>query len=206
VTAVDSNDAFAYFSSFGAEVAANGLAAPGMNMLSTGLNGGVRSSLNGTSFSSPLAAGAAALVLAKKPTASVSLASNEVKNILRGTADNIGLAPTKQGAGRLNIDRALHYTTRGTTADTDDAVKIIAAPNPFKPAEQGMVQFKFPPSFAGPISNIKIYTHDGTFVRTLTSSVWDGKNAGGNLVANGTYVFVVTTSAGTGRGRLSVLR
>jgi hypothetical protein len=34
----------------------------------------------------------------------------------------------------------------------------------------------------------------------------DGKNTNGNSVAGGTCVFVVITSAGTGRGRLAVLR
>jgi len=47
---------------------------------------------------------------------------------------------------------------------------------------------------------------NGQFVREISVPLWDGKNASGNLVASGSYMFVVTTSAGTQRGRMAVIR
>ena len=206
VTATDSNDALASFSSRGPEVAASGLAAPGYGLTSTTIGGTSRGGLSGTSFASPIVAGAAALILSRKPTASVTPANNEVKNILRGTADNIGLAATSQGAGRLDLFRALRFTANGTLAGFDGQEKPIAVPNPFRTSNTGRVSFKIPPSLQGAATKIKLYTLDGQPVRDLTGLTWDGKNADGNAVASGTYVFVVTSSAGTGRGRVSVLR
>ncbi|MBI4060902.1 MAG: S8 family serine peptidase [Elusimicrobia bacterium] len=206
VTATDAADALASFSSRGPEVAANGLAAPGSSLMGTTIGATTKSGLNGTSFSAPIVAGAAALILSRKPTAAVTAASNEVKNILRGTANNIGLAANLQGAGRLDLYRALRYTARGTLAGFDGEEKPIAFPNPFRPSQSGTVGFAIPPALQGAATKIKIYTLDGAFVREVTGTSWNGRNAEGRPVASGTYVFVVTTSAGTGRGRLSVLR
>ncbi|MET3732328.1 S8 family serine peptidase [Moheibacter stercoris] len=63
----------------------------------------------GTSYSSPMVAGAAALVLSVKP----SLTPNQVENILKSTADDIFWIPYNQpyigklGSGRLNVFRAV---------------------------------------------------------------------------------------------------
>ncbi|MBI5246036.1 MAG: S8 family serine peptidase [Elusimicrobia bacterium] len=203
VTASDSNDLLASFSSRGPEVAASGLAAPGSGLTSTTIGGGFKGGLNGTSFSSPIVAGAAALILSKKPTATVSLANNEVTNILRGTANNIGLSANSQGAGRLDLYRALRFATRGTLAGFDGELKPTAFPNPLR---TGSVTIAIPPNLQGSSLSIKIYTHEGQFVKTLTGQSWDGKNTEGAKVASGSYVFVVTSSKGTGSGRVSVLR
>jgi subtilisin family serine protease len=203
VTATDANDTVASFSSRGSEVAASGLAAPGSGLTGTTIGGTARGGLSGTSFASPIVAGAAALILSRKPTATVTAANNEVKTILRGTTDNVGASSNSQGSGRLNLYRAMRYTVRGTLAGFDGEVKPTAFPNP---SRTGSVTFAIPPGIQGSGTSVKIYSLEGVLLRTVTGLSWDGKNTEGGAVASGTYIFVVTTSAGTGRGRLSVLR
>ena len=86
------------------------------------------------------------------------------------------------------------------------AIAFCSPSNPFKPAQTGSVAFAIPPSLQGASMSIKIYTLDGQFVRALTGQSWDGRNTEGTPVASGTYAFVVTTSAGSSRGRVAVLR
>jgi hypothetical protein len=107
VASVVQNDERSSFSNYHSQV---GLAAPGQDILSTGMLGngssGYRYS-NGTSMASPIVAGAAALVLSKYP----DLLNEQVIAVLRSTADNIdALNPSYQfllGSGRINLERAL---------------------------------------------------------------------------------------------------
>lgn len=211
VGATDSNNSIASFSSRGAELAANGLVAPGVAVLTTDLGGGTANA-TGTSFSAPMVSGLAALILSARPT----FTWTQVKTALRGGTDSIGVSGLgvagagtlgeTAGAGRMDAFRSMRLAINGTLAGFDGEVKPIAFPNPFKPSQTGMVAFAIPPGLQGSATSIKIYAIDGTPVRTVTGLSWDGKNTEGGAVASGTYIFVVTTSAGTGRGRLSVLR
>jgi len=170
------------------------------------LGGSTRGGLRGTSFAAPLVSAAAALVLSAKPTATVNGTTNEVKTILRGTADNVGGGANAFGAGRLNMFRALRYTVKGTLAGFDGDAKPIAFPNPFRASGNRLVSFAVPASLQGSGMKIKVYTPEGQLVREVSGLVWDGKNTDGNLVASGTYVFQVSSSGGTGRGRVAVIR
>ncbi len=209
VGATDSNNSIASFSSRGPELAARGLVAPGVSLVTTDQGGGTASA-TGTSFAAPMVSGLAALILSAKPTFSVA----QISAALRGGADSIGVSAlgvagtlgNVAGAGRMNAYRSLRLAVKGTLAGFDGEVQAIAFPNPFRPSQIGSVAFALPPGLQGGQLNIKIYTLDGAFVRMVTGLSWDGKNADGHAVASGAYIFVVTTSAGTGRGRLSVLR
>ncbi len=101
VSATDSNDRLAGFSNYGSWVT---LAAPGTDILSTA-NGGGYSYWNGTSFSSPITAGVAALLLAANP----KLTNQELLALLIATADDIGDPgfDSSFGWGRVNAARAL---------------------------------------------------------------------------------------------------
>lgn len=209
VGATDANNNIAAFSSRGAELSTNGLVAPGVSVLTTDLGGGTASA-TGTSFSAPMVSGLAALILAARPTFTVA----QVSAALRGGADNIGVASygvagagtlgNTAGAGRMDAYRSMRLAIKGTLAGFSGEEKPIAFPNPFRGG--GTVAFAIPPSLQGAGTSIKIYTIDGTHVRTVTGLSWDGRNTEGGSVASGTYIFQVTTSAGTGRGRVSVLR
>jgi len=108
VAATDQNDGKASFSSYGYWVE---LAAPGVAIWTTAYNNGDGShtygSTQGTSFSSPIACGAAALLWSKEPTFTAA----QIASWLRSSCDNIdGLNPGyegKLGSGRVNLLRAL---------------------------------------------------------------------------------------------------
>ena len=96
VSATDSNDDLASFSSTGPEVE---LAAPGVDILST-LPGGY-GKLSGTSMSCPHVAGAGGQLMANGYT------NTEARNQLGSTAEDIGLSENEQGNGLLDVAAAL---------------------------------------------------------------------------------------------------
>jgi subtilisin family serine protease len=106
VSATDGNDRLASFSNFGNWVT---LAAPGTAILTTA-DGGGYTYMNGTSFSSPIAAGVAALILSVNP----ALRNDQVLEILRNTADlpaGIVAPDSYFGWGRVNAYRAVLAAT-----------------------------------------------------------------------------------------------
>ncbi len=110
VSASDSNDGFASYSSRGPEV---DIIAPGSAVLSptTGTNG--YDAYDGTSMATPHVAGAVALYLAVNSGASFT----QVNNALATTADDIGLSSDRQGSGRLNACDLVGSTTCGVVQD-----------------------------------------------------------------------------------------
>lgn len=93
ISASDSSDKIAYFSSRGEEIA---FIAPGVSVYSTYKGGGYKS-MSGTSMACPHMAGLAVLA--------VSLGADtpaKVKAALKGAASSIGLKPTEEGAGLVN--------------------------------------------------------------------------------------------------------
>ncbi|MBS4031796.1 MAG: S8 family peptidase [Clostridiales bacterium] len=99
VAATDSSDKRAYFSSTGPAVE---LSAPGVSILSTYLNNGYATA-SGTSMASPHVAGVAALVWAADKTQS----NVAVRQILRDTAQDLGMAANHQGYGLVRADLAV---------------------------------------------------------------------------------------------------
>ena len=219
VGATDSNNSVAAFSSRGAELAANGLVAPGVNLVTTDINSGYATNATGTSFSSPLAAGIAALMLSAKPSlnARPDSTTDLVKNNLRSSASNIGISAAGlkpgvsplgnvAGAGMANAYSAMRLTVTGST-QFDGTAKAIAFPNPFHPASDGAVTLTVPVDLQGGHTTIKIYSQSAQLVRDLGGSKsWDGKNDAGLPVATGTYLFLVSTDKGRTTGRLALIR
>ncbi len=104
VGATDRNDVKASFSNYGAQV---DVSAPGVSITTTQYNDAY-GSVSGTSFSSPITAGAAALVWSKNPT----FTPLQVAEQVRVTADNIdalssAIFAQQMGKGRINIKNAL---------------------------------------------------------------------------------------------------
>ena len=114
VSATDSDDNLASFSSTGIEVE---IAAPGASIRSTIPGGTVYKS--GTSMATPHVAGAAGLLVANGYTAT------EARDRLNSTAEDIGLSSTEQGSGLLDVDAALDDTqTSEFTMQTDQPTNV----------------------------------------------------------------------------------
>jgi subtilisin family serine protease len=99
VAATNEFDQLASFSNYGTSVE---LAAPGSNILSTILGNGYGVA-SGTSMAAPHVSGAAALVLARRPT----LTSLQLRQALMFSADANPALAGRVATGRLNVARAL---------------------------------------------------------------------------------------------------
>jgi thermitase len=104
VGATDQNDDRAGFSSYGHAV---DLFAPGVNILTTHL-GGTYASVSGTSISTPLAAGAAAMIWSINP----GLTPGQAELALLQSCDDLGTPGPDDtfGWGRVNLFRAVRLT------------------------------------------------------------------------------------------------
>jgi subtilisin family serine protease len=122
VSATDASDALAGWSSYGSFIS---IAAPGVSIYTT-TNGGGYGAPSGTSFSSPIIAGAAALVMSVRPGFSPS----QVEATLKSTATDLGAAGTDIyfGAGRVNVAAAVAAASSSSPGDTTPPTVSIASP------------------------------------------------------------------------------
>jgi thermitase len=123
VSATDQNDVKTSWSSYGSFVA---LAAPGASIYTTS-KGGIYQAWSGTSFSSPLTAGVAALMMAAQP----SLDGGVIEQLMYSTAVDLGTAGRDPlyGYGRVNAAAGVKAALAALgTPDTQAPVSAIAAP------------------------------------------------------------------------------
>jgi thermitase len=122
VSATDSNDALASWSSYGSFVA---MSAPGITYTTS--RGGYYDQWMGTSFSSPLTAGVAALMMAASP----SLDGAQIEKLMYSTATDLGAAGRDMyyGYGRVNAAAAVQAAVASAPAvDTQAPAVAISAP------------------------------------------------------------------------------
>ena len=98
-------DAISGFSNFGPEIE---VIAPGSGIYST-YKGGGYATLSGTSMSSPMAAGVAVLAWSANP----SLTRDQIRSLLKSSAEDIGLSASQQGSGLVDAENAALSTTAG---------------------------------------------------------------------------------------------
>jgi len=122
VAATDSTDTRASFSTYGPYV---DLAAPGVGVWTTTMGGGY-GGVSGTSFSSPLTAGVAAVVMSANP----KLTPSQIVSLLESTAVDLGGGgyDTYYGYGRVSAGKAVAAATAGTPSDTQAPTVSIASP------------------------------------------------------------------------------
>ncbi|HRZ02141.1 MAG TPA: S8 family serine peptidase [Burkholderiaceae bacterium] len=208
VSATDSNDARTSWSSYGAHVS---LSAPGTGIYTTTRGGGYVSEA-GTSFSSPVAAGAAALVMAANP----KLSSLQVEQILFATAQDLGTAGRDEffGYGRVDVGAAVKaaMNTAGSgTADTQAPAASISAPVA-NSTVSGLVSVNVGASDNTGVAKVELWVN-GKLLATDTSAPygfsWDSKtaangsaslearayDAAGNLGSSGTVAVTVSNVA-----------
>jgi thermitase len=121
VSATESDDTLATWSSYGSDIS---LSAPGDYILTT-LMGGGYAGAGGTSFSSPVAAGCAALLVGYNP----QLTNSGIVNLLENNCDDLGAAgyDIYFGYGRVNAYRTL-LAAGAPSLDTTPPVTSIASP------------------------------------------------------------------------------
>jgi len=83
----------------------------------------------GTSAAAPQAAGVAALILSANP----DLSQSNVVNIIKNSADDIGLPEKDQGSGRLNAYNALNYTNDPPATPQNFQVTTYTGFYPYRP-------------------------------------------------------------------------
>lgn len=123
VSATDSNDAKASFSSYGNFV---NVSAPGAAIWTTS-RGGAYQAWSGTSFSSPVSAGVAALMFAAGP----SLSNDKIEQLLYSTSVDLGAAGRDPVFGYGRVDAAAAVAAAASTvvvADTQAPSAVINAP------------------------------------------------------------------------------
>lgn len=147
VGATDQQDKKTSFSNFGPTVS---VMAPGLGIYSTiASSNSDYGTFSGTSMSTPLVAGLAALVIATNP----SFSADQVKARIQSSADNINsLNPNyngQLGSGRINADRALGGTGASAIAEVNEHGDISIYPNPFNnyitamQTTNGAIQFEW---------------------------------------------------------------
>ena len=121
VSATDQNDALASYSNRGNNI---DLAAPGSAF--TTVRGGGYDAVGGTSYSSPIVAGVAALVMSANP----NLTPSQIQDVLKQSADDLGTAgwDSSYGWGRVNAYRAVSLASGGGAGDTTPPTVSFSSP------------------------------------------------------------------------------
>ena len=122
VSATGNTDILASWSSYGPYV---DLSAPGVGIWTTSLGGGY-SAVSGTSFSSPLSAGVAALMMSVNP----SLAPSQIVSLLESSAVDLGSAgyDYDYGYGRVNAAAAVIAAAQAKAPDVQPPSVAISSP------------------------------------------------------------------------------
>lgn len=148
------------------------------------------STLNGASFSCPLVAGSAALLLQAIP----ALTNEEIIEALRNTADNSTSPDNSFGWGLVDAVAAYNVASVAQNPLRIEEVKLYPAfPNPFNPST--IIQYDLSED-----ANVvlKIFNILGQEILTLVSEhqavgrkavSWDGRNEAGQKVNTGLYIY-----------------
>lgn len=190
VSATDANDVLSSSSSTGNNV---DLAAPGISIRTTA-RGGTYAAVSGTSFSAPIVAGVAALVM----TANPSLTGIEVQDILKRSADDLGASgwDASYGWGRVNAARAVAMAGGNSNVDSTPPSVSITSPSAGTTVAGGISVAVSASDNVG-VSSVSL-SIDGVVFAVDGSSPysfqWDT-----TAVANGQHVLMATASDAAGQ-------
>jgi subtilisin family serine protease len=151
VSATTSSDTRASFSNYGDWV---DISAPGVAILTTNRGGGY-GSWSGTSFSSPITAGVAALILSANP----SLTNAQVVDILTQTADDLGTTGFDKyfGYGRVNAFQSI-LAAMGSAPEPDTTYPSVTITSPQDDAAvNGGITVSVSATDEGGIDHVELY-------------------------------------------------
>ncbi len=176
VAATDQNDNVTSFSNFGENI---DVCAPGINIASTWQPNTYYFTGAGTSFSSPLAAGLAALVVSHFPNYTPA----QVAEQIRVNCDNIdNLNPNYKyqlGAGRIDAYKALaisnSISARAISYQFSDAAPGGNGDGVFQPGETISVGIKFM-NYLSPINNLTITLNSMNSYSTIVNGTFNISN------------------------------
>ncbi|WP_341326706.1 S8 family serine peptidase [Methylotuvimicrobium sp. KM2] len=195
VSATDSSDNKTSWSNYGAFI---DVAAPGSSIQTT-TRGGSYGSWNGTSFSSPVAAGVIALIQGANPT----LTPDEVEQILKSSADKIaGDIHPYYGHGRINAAVAVEMAQSmgNVTVDSDAPSVNIFSPTGGNTVS-GLVEVEVNATDNVGVSEVSLYAN-GFYVGTDTTAPyqfsWDS-----NQVPDGSVTLSATAIDAAGNEGVS---
>jgi subtilisin family serine protease len=143
---------------------------------------------SGTSFSCPLAAGVATLLLSAHPNATPM----QIRDALRLTASQASSPDNLMGWGIIDAVAALGWLDATDVAIVPSRSSLLTNfPNPFNPTTTILWRLDQPAAVT-----LDIYDPRGRLVRTLASAeaatnhsiLWDGRDAGGRPLASGIYL------------------
>lgn len=184
------NDSKANFSNYGVTV---DVFAPGVSILSTTPNNGYSSFYSGTSMSSPMAAGLAALVKTQNPGWSV----DQVREQIRVTSDNIdGSNPSYAGLlgkGRINASRAVTEFSSPAIRIVDQSFTDSGGDGIINAGETVDAQISFT-NYLASTSNVTFTFTENDNNITITS----GTGNAGTLNTNDTINIALQYQVGTG--------
>lgn len=195
VSATDSNDAKASWSSFGSFVA---VSAPGVGIWTTARSGSYEA-WSGTSLASPVAAGVVANMMAARP----ALGAAQIESLLFSSATDLGSAGRDIyfGHGRVNAAAAVTAALNAPATDTQAPSSTIVAPLAGA-SVSGLVAVNVDALDNVGVSRVELRVN-GALVATDTGSPyqfsWDS-----TLVANGTANLVATAVDAAGNSKASV--
>ncbi len=153
VSATDSGDRRASFSSWGDYI---DIAAPGVGILTT-LRGGGYGSFSGTSASSPVVAGAYALLLSAKP----GLAPAALDELLYSTALDLGAAGVDQEFGHGRLDAAAAMAAATQAASTPDTLPpSVSILSPMSGIVSGLVPVDVTASDDVGVTRVELFAND----------------------------------------------
>lgn len=206
VSSTDSGDSKSSFSNYGSYVS---LAAPGSGIWTTSRYGNYQA-WNGTSFSSPLAAGVAALMMAARP----DLSSAQIEKMLFSSATDLGAVGKDPifGNGRVNAAAAVSAARAFVSAPDTTAPSVAIGSPSANSTVGGSVTVTASASDNVSVSHVDLKVN-GTVVATDSSTpysfMWNSVGAANglnNLVAvaydsagntGASAVVAVTVSNGT---------
>lgn len=192
ISATDSNDSICSWSCFGTPI---DLAAPG-NGIYTTCNGGGYAAWAGTSFSAPIVAGVAALMISANP----NLTGQQVHDLLEQSADDLG-APgwdAYYGYGRVNAAKAVSLALNdGGTSTADTTPPTISFNSPTNGATvSGSISVQVAASDDTGVSSVTLYL-DGTAVASASAApytfAWNT-----TAVSNGTHTLKAVAADAAG--------
>jgi subtilisin family serine protease len=181
--------------------------APGMSVALITPDGSIMVG-NGTSYSTPLTAGVAALVLSANP----NLTPMQVRDALRNSATNASFPNNFYGWGEVNAFAAVNYfdSARVILSPVEIFALYQNYPNPFNGST--IIRYNIPEE--SPVT-LAVYSVLGEKVRVLVdgmqsdnpySVVWDGKNSNGHQLPSGVYFVSLSTPHYTSTKKIILLR